>query len=69
MAKTHILTKPENTVYCDYVISNGFAFAIFETADNRVETKKICRTNKTNADWKNFEVEETEKEYRINLGD
>lgn len=46
---------PEGTFYADYNIHQGKCFAIFEH-DSRVTTRFVCKTNKTNADWRTFEI-------------
>jgi hypothetical protein len=67
MRATFTKTKPIGTIYSDYTIQDGEVYFIFEKNDGRVETIKVGVTNKTNADWREFEVIETESEYKIIL--
>ncbi len=66
-SKTHRIKKPKLCFYSDYIIQNGKCYAIFETMDNRVHTQFVCRTKKTNADWRTFKIEETKMFLKINL--
>jgi len=66
--KTHIIKKPVGTFYSDYTIQDGKCYAIFEKNDGRVENTFVCRTNKTNSDWKTFKVIETKTTLHIKLG-
>jgi hypothetical protein len=64
----HIAIKPKGTFYSDYTIQNGKLYAIFEH-DSRVSNIMLCKTDKTNADARQFEVTETATELIINLGE
>ena len=63
----HKVKKPLGTFYSDYVIQNGKCYAIFEH-ECRETTKFVCKTNKTNDDWRSFKITETETHLIINLG-
>ena len=67
--KFHKIKKPIDSFYSDYIIQNGECFAIFEKNNGRVEVKKVCKTTKTNNDWREFSVKETKQYLFINLGD
>lgn len=58
--------KPKGTFYSDYNIQNGAIYAIFEHG-SRVSNIKMGETSKTNKDWKDFDVQETDTELIINL--
>lgn len=65
----HKIKKPKLCFYSDYLIQKGKCFAIFETLDNRVHTEVVCNTERTNADWRTFEVKETKNYLFINLNE
>jgi hypothetical protein len=65
----HKIKKPENTFQSDYVIKDKKCYAIFETPDDRVHTKLVCKTEKLPADWRSFDIRETKRYFFINLGD
>jgi hypothetical protein len=66
---THKVEKPKGTFYSDYTIKGDCCYAIFENCDGRVNTKLVCKTKKTNDDWKTFNIKETKRNLFINLGE
>lgn len=64
----HSVLKPEGTFYSDYTIEEGKCYAIFEY-ESRKSTVFVCNTEKTNADWKSFKIDETETHLLIDLQD
>jgi hypothetical protein len=67
--KPHLFVKtdkPINSIYCDYVIKDSKIYVIFETDDNRTETRYLGRVPKTfGVNDRIFDFIETEKEVVI----
>lgn len=61
------ILKPKDTFHADYVIRNGFVYAIFDHKTIVPSRFVVCKTAKTNDDWKSVRIEENKTHYFITI--